>query len=71
LNNTVYQKNLIPPIPMPPNRSNAKVGVIYSLRTNHGIGSNATELYNNIFVAEAKVAITKYQTAGYVSFIIN
>jgi hypothetical protein len=32
-------------------------------------GSNATELYNNIFAA--KVAITKYQTAGYVSFIIN
>jgi hypothetical protein len=55
---------------MPPNRSNAKVGNLF-FADKPWYGSNATELYNNIFVAEAKVAITKYQTAGYVSFIIN
>jgi intracellular sulfur oxidation DsrE/DsrF family protein len=51
-----------------------KVGVQFILcgQTMVFSSSNATELYNNIFVAEAaKVAITKYQTAGYVSFIIN
>jgi intracellular sulfur oxidation DsrE/DsrF family protein len=75
LNNTVYQKKF--------NSSNPnaslidqmqKVGVQFILcgQTMVFSGSNATELYNNIFVAEAaKVAITKYQTAGYVSFIIN
>jgi intracellular sulfur oxidation DsrE/DsrF family protein len=50
-----------------------KVGVQFILCGQTMVfSSNATELYNNIFVAEAaKVAITKYQTAGYVSFIIN
>jgi intracellular sulfur oxidation DsrE/DsrF family protein len=50
LNNTVYQKNLIPQSQCLPNRSNAKVGVQFILcgQTMVFSGSNATELYNNI-----------------------
>ncbi|MBC5840045.1 MAG: hypothetical protein K2Y30_07595 [Flavobacteriaceae bacterium] len=75
LNNTIYQKKF--------NSSNPnaslidqmqKVGVQFILcgQTMVFSDTNTTDLYNDIFVSEAaKVAITKYQTAGYIPFIIN
>jgi intracellular sulfur oxidation DsrE/DsrF family protein len=75
LNSTIYQKKF--------NSSNPnaslidqmqKVGVQFILcgQTMVFSDTNTTDLYNDIFVSEAaKVAITKYQTAGYIPFIIN
>jgi intracellular sulfur oxidation DsrE/DsrF family protein len=51
-----------------------KVGMhfVFCGQTMNIRGIDRAELYNTIFISEAaKVALTKYQTAGYILFAIN